>query len=179
MKDIQPDLADLLARCAARDRAALRDLFEAEGARMTGIAMRVLHRIELAEEAVQEAFLQVWRNAGRYDSSLGSPRAWLYTIVRFRAIDILRSRPQEETHAPEDLDRLRDRAVDDSWDGLDPEGRLHHCLTRIDARQRRTLLLAYVAGLTQAEIAGKLGAPLGTVKSWARRGLDALLACLR
>ncbi|WP_201742116.1 sigma-70 family RNA polymerase sigma factor [Mangrovicoccus ximenensis] len=168
----------MLAACAARDEAALRQLFDAESGRMKGIAMRILHRHDLAEEAVQEAFVQIWQNAGRYDRQLGSPRAWMNTIVRFRAIDILRSRPQEDALPPEDLDRMRDGAVEAAWDGLDSDGRLHGCLETIDEWSRRALLLAYVAGLSQAEIAGRFSRPLGTVKSWMRRGLLSLRECL-
>lgn len=172
------DLSSLLERCAAREPAAFKALFEAEAMRMKGVAMRVLHRTDLAEEAVQEAFLQIWRNARRYDPARGSARAWMYAIVRFRAIDLLRNRPQEDAMPPEDLDRLRDVAADRAWDDLDREGRLYACLEAVEARGRRSLLLAYVAGLTQAEIAGRMGKPLGTVKSWMRRGLLSLRECL-
>lgn len=146
---------------------------------MKGIAMRVLHRSELAEDAVQEAFLQIWQKADRYDSALGSPRAWMYTIVRFRAIDILRNRSQEHAVPPIELDRLRDTATEAAFDALDQAGRLYICLSAIDQQQRKSILLAYVAGLTQAEIAGRLGKPLGTVKSWMRRGLTSLRECLQ
>ncbi|WP_339948823.1 sigma-70 family RNA polymerase sigma factor [uncultured Albimonas sp.] len=172
------DLEALLDRCAAGDESAFKALFDAEAARMKGIAMRVLHRSDMAEEAVQEAFLQIWRNARRYDRALGSPRAWMFTIVRFRAIDLLRSRPQEDALPPEELDRLREAAVDHAWDGLDREGRLAGCLAAIEAAPRRSLLLSYVVGLTQEEIAGRLGRPLGTVKSWMRRALLSLRECL-
>ncbi|WP_206078264.1 sigma-70 family RNA polymerase sigma factor [Poseidonocella sp. HB161398] len=172
------DSAELLAACAARDETALRRLFEAESGRMKGIAMRILHRHDLAEEAVQDAFVQIWQNAARYDRRLGSPRAWMNAIVRFRAIDILRSRPQEDAVPPEDLDRMRDGAVEAAWTGLDGDGRLRGCLEAIDEWSRRALLLAYVAGLSQAEIAGRFSRPLGTVKSWMRRGLLSLRECL-
>ena len=171
-------LVSLLERCASRDRTALRELFDAESRRMHGIARRVLYRSELAEEAVQEAFIQVWQNAHRYDSAMGSPRAWLYTIVRFRAIDMLRGHPQEDALPPEELDRIREEGVDMAYASLDPDGRLMTCLQALDDWTRRSLLLAYVAGLTQAEIAGRAQRPLGTVKSWMRRGLRSLRECL-
>lgn len=172
------DLESLLRRCASGDERALKALFDAEASRMKGIAMRVLHRSDMAEEAVQEAFLQIWRNARRFDPALGSARAWMCTIARFRAIDLLRSRPQEDALAPEDLDRLREAAVDHAWETLDRDGRLAGCLEAIEAAPRRSLLLSYVVGLTQEEIAGKLGRPLGTVKSWMRRALLSLRECL-
>ena len=174
-----PDLTALLEECARHRQSALRALFDAESGRMKGIAMRILHRQDLAEDAVQEAFLQIWQNADRYDRSLGSPRAWMNTIVRFRAIDLLRSHPQEDALPPEELGRLRETSVDAAWKSLDQEGRLYVCLLAMDDWHRRTILLAYVAGLTQAEIAGRVGRPLGTVKSWMRRGLLALRECLK
>ena len=173
------DGVTLLAGCAQGDEEALRQLFDAEAPRMTGIAMRILHSRDLAEDAVQEAFVQIWRNAHRYDPGLGSPRAWMYTIVRFRAIDILRTRDGETAIDPEALDDLRDRAVDTAYHGLDPEGRLHHCLAALQSPRRQAILLIYVAGLTQAEIAGRLGRPLGTVKAWLRRSLLSLRECLK
>ncbi|SES38781.1 RNA polymerase sigma-70 factor, ECF subfamily [Tranquillimonas rosea] len=179
MSSPQDELADLLSRCARQDRAALRRLFDLEAGRMKGIAMRVLHRDELAEDAVQEAFLQVWHNAARYTPELGSPRSWMYTIARFRAIDILRNRSHEEAVEPDNLDHLREGAVREAADGLDPEGRLRVCLDTLERTQRHVLLLIYVTGLTQAEIAGKLGRPLGTVKTWVRRSLLALRECLQ
>ena len=171
-------LAALIKGCAARQKRSLQDLFAAESRRMQGIALRVLYRPELAEEAVQEAFIQIWQNAHRYDRRLGSPRSWLYTIVRFRAIDILRRHPQEDVLPPEDLDRMRDQSVDDAYASLDEEGRLLFCLQALDDWSRKSLLLVYVAGLTQAEVAGRYSKPLGTVKSWLRRGLLALRECL-
>lgn len=172
------DLVSLLASCAQKDRSALHRLFDAEAGRMKGIAMRVLHREDLAEDALQEAFIQIWQNAGRYRAVLGSPRSWMYTIVRFRAIDILRNRDPEVAIDPENLDRMRSVAVEETYHSLDEDGRLYHCLEAIEKPQRETILLAYVAGMTQAEIAGRLGTPIGTIKSWMRRTLIALKGCL-
>lgn len=169
----------LLAGCADRDRSAFQRLFDAEAGRMKGIAMRVLHNSDLAEDALQEAFIQIWQNADKYRNSLGSPRAWIYTIVRFRAIDILRNRPREDSLDPVDLDRMRDSAAETAYNSLDTDGRLFICLTGLDDRQRQAILLAYVAGLTQGEIAGRTGSPLGTIKSWMRRGLQSLKECLQ
>ncbi|WP_238372489.1 sigma-70 family RNA polymerase sigma factor [Heliomarina baculiformis] len=172
------DLVELLRGCSRGDRAALKALYDAEASRMTGVAMRILFNRDQAEDAVQDAFIQIWRKASRYDVALGSPRAWMYTIVRYRAIDILRARGREQVTEPEDLDKLREDAVDLSFRRLDKNGILYHCLKALEDDRRYAVLLIYVTGLTQEEVAGKLGRPLGTIKSWLRRGLQSLKACL-
>jgi RNA polymerase sigma-70 factor, ECF subfamily len=172
------DHADTLEACARGDRSALRNLFEAEGPRLLGVAQRILHRRELAEEALQEGFAQIWRSADRFDRSAGSARGWIYAIVRNKALNMLRDAARETNLPPEDLDRLRDSAVETSWDGLDPEGRLRQCLGELDPSRRQAILLAYVAGLTHGEIAGKMRIPLGTAKAWVRRTLIALRDCM-
>ena len=146
---------------------------------MMAIAFRILYRRDLAEDAVQEAFIQIWTNAHRYDATLGSPRAWMNTILRFRAIDMLRSQKGEDPLPSDTMNSLRDKNVEASWTAMDADGRLHHCLSEIDDWSRHALLLSYVAGLTQAEIAGRYGKPLGSVKSWMRRGLISLRECLK
>ncbi|MGR3565588.1 MAG: sigma-70 family RNA polymerase sigma factor [Heliomarina sp.] len=172
------DLVELLRGCSRGDRTALKALYDAEASRMTGVAMRILFNRDQAEDAVQDAFIQIWRKASRYDVALGSPRAWMYTIVRYRAIDILRARGREQVTEPEDLDKLREDAVDLSFRRLDKNGILYHCLKALENDRRYAVLLIYVTGLTQEEVAGKLGRPLGTIKSWLRRGLQSLKACL-
>lgn len=173
------DLVLLLANCAKKDRSAMNLLFDAEAGRMKGIAMRVLHHEELADDALQEAFIQIWQNAAKYQASLGSPRAWMNTIVRFRAIDILRSRKAEIVVDPEYFSRLRDEAVTTTYSSLDVDGRLYICLAAMEQPRREAILLAFVAGMTQPEIAGRLGTPLGTVKSWMRRTLISLRECMQ
>ncbi|MBB97442.1 MAG: RNA polymerase subunit sigma [Rhodobacteraceae bacterium] len=180
MRDRQtPDLAQLIDACAQQDRDAFRNLFDAEAGRLISVAYRILCRRDLAEEAVQEAFIQIWDNAHRYNAGLGSPRAWMNTIVRFRAIDMLRAQKPEDPLPSDTMNSLRDSSAEASWNGLDSDGRLHLCLGEIDDWSRHALLLSYVAGLTQAEIAGRFGKPLGSVKSWMRRGLISLRECLK
>lgn len=174
------DFAEALRRCAAGDRAALRALFEEEGGRLIGVARRILGRRELAEEAVQDAFLQIWRLAGRYDPELGSARAWIYAVLRNRALNLRRDGAREDLLEAEDLARLQDRqaVIEDAAARLADSSRLRGCLQRLDQAKRACLLLAYVAGFTHGEIAGRLGLPLGTAKAWIRRGLAALKDCM-
>jgi RNA polymerase sigma-70 factor (ECF subfamily) len=176
---------DLIIACGRGERDALRALFDAEAPRLLGVALRILRRRELAEDAVQEAFLRIWRNAGRFDPGFGGARAWMTAIARNAAIDALRRAAREEPTDAELLAGLSDArlredeaTVDDIAARLDPNGRLRRCLEGLEPQRRRAILLAYALGLTQGEIAGRLGAPLGTVKAWMRRGLIALRECL-
>jgi RNA polymerase sigma-70 factor (ECF subfamily) len=177
--------AALLAACAAGDRAALRTLLEGEGPRLLGVALRILRRRDLAEEALQEAFILLWRKAGQFDASRGSARGWLTAVARNAAIDLLRRSAREEPVEIEKLETLREarmrdehEEMDDIVERLDSAGRLRICLEGLEPQRRRAILMAYALGLTQGEIAGRMGAPLGTVKAWMRRGLAALRECM-
>ncbi len=171
-------LSQLLERCGSGDRMAFRLLYEAEAARLHGLALRITRQPSLAADAVHDALLQVWQRAARFDPQRGSAEAWLTGLVRYRAIDLVRRRarettglemPDEADTAPGPLERLMSSAAGQA---------LHHCLSLLDEPQRRVILLAFTDGLSHAELAERLGAPLGTVKSWIRRGLLALKACL-
>jgi RNA polymerase sigma-70 factor (ECF subfamily) len=171
-------LGRLLELCGAGDRAAFRSLYDVEAPRLYGLALRITRQPALAADAVHDALLQVWQNAARFDHSRGSAEAWLTSMVRYRALDIVRRRVRETTDAsvPERVDTE-----------LDPferlltmtEGQaLHRCLQTLEERQRRAIVLAFVEGLSHTELADRLAVPLGTVKSWIRRGLLALKICL-
>jgi RNA polymerase sigma-70 factor (ECF subfamily) len=170
------ETAAALRRCAEGDRVALRVLFDNEAGRMLAIARRILRRRDLAEEVVQEAFVRIWRKAGSYDSDLGSARSWIYAIVRNLALNALRDGRHEilvDEQMPEP-----GPAPQDVLGQLAESSALRRCLERLDDNRRNCLLLAYVGGFSHGEIAGRLGAPLGTVKAWIRRGLLSLRECL-
>lgn len=166
--------------CASGDRAALRQLFEEDAGRLLAVARRIVRRRDLAEEVVQDTFIQIWNKAGQYDPSIGSARGWIYTIVRNRALNVIRDHAREELTDENGIEQLRhdDCMIDDAYQRLATSSRLRHCLEELDANKRTSLLLAYVAGFSHGEIAGKLGVPLGTVKSWVRRAASALRECL-
>jgi RNA polymerase sigma-70 factor (ECF subfamily) len=140
--------------------------------------MRITRQPGLAADAVHDAFLQVWQNAGRYDMARGQVEAWLLSLVRYRALDIIRRRSREEPGAdvPEQEDTDPDplaRLVSST-----EASALHRCLRTLEADRQKLLALAFVEGLSHSELADKLNLPLGTIKSWIRRALAALKACL-
>ena len=173
------ETAAALARCAQGDRLALRVLFDNEAGRMIGIAQRILRRRDLAEEVVQEAFVRIWRNASAYDAALGSPRSWLYAIVRNLALNAVRD-GRREILTDEGVAELDNRALEatDVLGRMAEASALRRCLEQLDDNRRNSLMLAYVGGFSQGEIAGRLRVPLGTVKAWIRRGLLTLRECL-
>ncbi len=147
---------------------------------MLGIAIRLLRRRDLAEEAVQDTFVKIWNSASMFDEARGDPRGWIYTILRNRALSILRG--ESRTDLVDDFEPMgltsADETPEDAMARLSDAGALRHCLDRIEPVRRRALLLAYVDGLTHGEVAGRMQIPLGTVKSWIRRSLIALKECL-
>jgi RNA polymerase sigma-70 factor, ECF subfamily len=174
------DLADALRRCAGGDRAALRAIYDAEAPRMIGVAQRLLRRHALAEEAVHDAFVQVWQRAASFDPSRVDARAWLYAVVRHRALNILRG--EARTDLVDDFEPMGLASEEEGPESvvarLSEAGALRRCLERLDPARRNLIVLAYVQGLSHGELAGRLGAPLGTIKSWIRRSLMALRECL-
>jgi RNA polymerase sigma-70 factor (ECF subfamily) len=172
------DLAPLLTRCAAGDQAALRRLYDAQAPRLKGLAFRMTNSHALAEDVLHDVFLHVWQEAHRFDPARGSARAWLTTLVRFRALEALRRGSRERTgdvlpELPDDQPDAHARLIATS------EGRaLHACLSQLEHAPRQAITLAFVEGRTHGEVADALRMPLGTVKSMIRRGLMRLKRCL-
>ena len=175
----EDETAMLLARCATADRPAFRRLYDLHGALLYGVALRITRDPARASDAVHDALLQVWRNAARFDPSRGAARAWLVSLVRYRALDAMaRTRrevqPEEDAPEPVDPDPLPLERLQTSEDGR----ALHRCLDGVEPARRSLVLLAFVDGLTHAQMAARLRQPLGTVKSSIRRALVALRTCL-
>ncbi len=178
------DLARWLARVALRDRAAFEQVYRATSGHLLSVAFRILNQRERAEEILQEAFINVWHNAGSFNASVASPMTWLINIVRNKAIDALRSGKTERGSTVELDDEAMQIAADESQQPLrllDESLRklkIDACMAALSAQQRQALALAYYRGMVHTEIAESIGAPLGTVKAWVRRGLDKLKGCL-
>lgn len=180
--DQSTDFEAALAACAKGDRSGLRDIFDAEAGRLVAVAQRILKRRELAEEVVQDAFIRIWTHAHQYRPERGSARGWIYAIVRNRALNMLRDGSREDLVAEDRLETMQDgeqlEQIMAAWHRLDHNSRLKECLGRLDEARRRGILMAYVGGYTHGEIAGRLRLPLGTAKSWIRRGLLTLRECM-
>lgn len=169
-----------LIASASGDRAALKRIYEAEAPRMIGVAQRMLKRRALAEEAVQDSFVLIWRHAARFDPARGSGLTWIYAILRNRSLSMLRDeRRTELSEAPLDEDAVSTEDDPETAMAKISEAQaLHACLETLPAERRRLVLLAFVQGLSHGEIAGRARLPLGTVKSWIRRSLTSLRECL-
>ncbi|MFB2554017.1 sigma-70 family RNA polymerase sigma factor [Ensifer soli] len=180
MGSVPDELDASLAACAAGDRSGLRRIFDMEASRLVAVAERIVRRRELAEEVVQEAFIRIWTHAHQYDASRGSARGWIYAIVRNRALNLIRDGRREYTS--EEVETLQEQEATDevmaAWHRLDRNSRLYGCLGALDETRKRGILMAYVGGYSHGEIAGRLRLPLGTTKSWIRRGLAALRECM-
>ncbi len=172
----EAQVAAAIARCAAGERSALRVIYDIEAARMAGVARRMLRRQDLAEEAVQDTFMRVWRAARTFDPQKGAARGWLYAILRNCTLSILR----DEGRFTDDEDIAEEAAplTESALARLPETSALRRCLEQLDGQRRAAVVLAYVHGLSHAELAGKLGVPLGTVKSWVRRSLISLQECM-
>ena len=175
-----------LAAVAQKDAQAFRSLYDATSPKLFGFALRILIKRELAEEVLQESFVSVWNSAGSYQASLAAPMTWMTTIVRNKAFDLLR----RVDHAVEiDADTF-DKDVMDAMESADPtpieslqisanSKALARCLTRLEALHRQAIALAFYHDLSHSEVAEQLSLPIGTVKTWIRRGLERLRLCLQ
>jgi RNA polymerase sigma-70 factor, ECF subfamily len=173
-------IEQLLARCALRDQRALQELYQAVSAQLFGILLRLLKRRALAEEALQDVMVRVWQRADQYVAYRGRAMAWISSIARYRAIDLLRAQRQHTSIDDAPPDALIDARSDfaDMTTSQRLRNALGVCLGRLTGEQQRCIALAYVEGYSQDQIATAVGSPLGTVKSWMRRGLASLKQCL-
>lgn len=175
------ELEQLLSRCALREERALAELYNLVGATLLGIMMRILRSRALAEEALQDVMVRVWQHADRYAAYRGRAMPWLISIARYRAIDVLRAQRAQVTLDDAPAEALMDVAAEEFPDTTTSQRMrraLEHCLKRLTPDQRKCLSLAYIEGYSQDEIATAINSPLGTVKSWVRRGLSSLKRCM-
>lgn len=176
-------LQQLLAATARGEQPAFRRLYEATSAHLFGLLLRMLKRRDWAEEALQDCYLKVWQKAETYAPEKGAPLTWLMTVARYRALDLLRMK-RPEVEMPEEGEAapltFEDESEDPQARAVEQEGisALQKCMKGLQDEQQRSVLLAYYEGYTHQELAARMQAPLGTVKSWVRRGLQKLRECL-
>jgi len=174
-------LSSLMTRIAAGERDALRLLYQATSAKLFGVCLRILSDREESEDVLQDVYVTIWRRADRFDATRAGVMTWLSTIARNRSIDRLRARGPLAYAGQIDGLEIPDGA--DSAETLlsaaDDRNRLQGCLSELDDRTQNVIRTAFFEGVTYETVARKMEAPLGTVKSWIRRGLAKLKGCLQ
>lgn len=175
------DYEATLAACARGERPALQRLYQQEAARLLGVLLRLVREPALAEDLLHDAFLRIWTGASSFDPARGSARGWVYSVARHLALNHLRNRHREIQGADvEELLGVEETGIA-LGEGIDVTlhaARINLCLDQLPPARRACIVHAYVDGFSHAEIAHKLGAPLGTVKAWVKRSLAALRECM-
>lgn len=175
-------LAGLLAECALGKQAAFAELYRVTSPKLFGVAIRMLRRRDWAEDVLQECYLSIWTHAADYSVAKSAPLTWMMSIVRNRCLDWLR-RPHVEGGSDE-YDIMVEAWSDEARGPLErllaaaDASALARCLEQLESKQRQTIALAFFHGLSHSELAAHMRQPLGTVKTWVRRGLERLKGCL-
>jgi RNA polymerase sigma-70 factor (ECF subfamily) len=175
-----PEIAALIDRVAVGDRAAFSALYRATSPRLYAICLRILKSRSEADDALQDIYVSIWRRAKSYDPAVGSPGTWLSSIARHRSIDAVRRR-RTQTDDLDDRQDIMDETIIDPETAtvlLDEGRRIEFCMSELDPAHAGAVRRAYVEGLSYAEIALDLGAPLNTVRTWLRRSLLKLRECM-
>ena len=175
-------LMELLARTALADQKAFAELYQLSAPHLYAVALRILREAAAAEEVLQESFVNVWHHAGSYVAARSQPLTWLTSIVRNRCLDQLRRREVETVTMDDEDEGVKVAAegptpLEMLLSGADARA-VKDCVEALDAGPKQAIALAFYQGLSHSELARHLKQPLGTVKSWVRRGLERLRACL-
>lgn len=174
------ELIWLLASVAKGDEAAFERLYAATRAKLFGVVLRILRRQDLAEEVVQEAYVKIWNSAGQFNPALASPITWMVSIARNRAIDVVRKRSEASIEEePAALEVASDTPDPLARKEMTEElKRILECVGQLDPERQRLVLLAYYNGWSREQLSAKFNTPLNTVKTWLRRSMIDIRACL-
>lgn len=174
-------LSRLLVATSRGDRAAFSRLYELTSGKLHAVALRILGQHEVAEETLQDAYLTIWRRAAQHRPGSGSPMGWMVTVVRHRAIDRLRKDRRADVEHGEDPERAvadQEPSFDEALETGRMNASVRECLAGLPTNHRNAVLAAFHQGLSHQELARRFDVPVGTAKSWVRRGLQQLRACL-
>lgn len=176
---MREELASLIERIANRDRKAFEELYQLTSRKMFAVALRIVREPGLAQDVLQDAYIRLWRYAHTFNNKLSAPETWLHQVVRNRALDLIAQ--QSHTVNSISLDQFADQddesselvfeAHSASSDDMETSRLMQACVQRLEGKYRQVLTLAYTHGMSHAEISEHLNVPLGTVKTWVRRGL--------
>lgn len=176
---MREQLASLIERIANRDRKAFEELYQLTSRKMFAVALRIVREPGLAQDVLQDAYIRLWRYAHTFNNKLSAPETWLHQVVRNRALDLIAQ--QSHTINSISLDQFSDQddepndlvfeAHSVSTDDKETSRVMQACVQRLEGKYRQVLTLAYTHGMSHAEISEHLDVPLGTVKTWVRRGL--------
>lgn len=169
-----------LTRVAAQDRAALREVYEHTAPKLFGVCLRISQNREAAEDILQDVYLKIWNRAGRFDATRASPITWMCAIARNAAIDWRRANggpvlvtEDQAANVPDTCENAAERV-----EAAQERARIFECLEALEAKQSNAIRLAFFDGFTYSQLADRMKVPLGTMKSWVRRGLLQLRECL-
>ena len=176
------ELAELLSRCAIGDEKALEALYRLSSAKLYAVCLALLRNEELAQDVLQDGYVKIWHRAGNYNPAKGAAMSWMTSIVRHRALDVLRSTSLYQEQGSDLLDTLEiaDAAQDPVLlTDIDASTTaLIECMDQLKEEQKRCIMLAYYYGYSHDELSRSLEKPLGTVKAWIRRGIKRIRECL-
>lgn len=179
MQPAAREVADLIARCALRDRDAFRHLYDRTSAKLFGVVLRILRDRGEAEEAVQEVYVKIWQRAGQYMPGQTSPISWLVAVARNHALDMLRARRPVTDDIDQVLDLADDMPTPDRVAETNEDGqRITKCLATLDPDRADAVRGAYLDGFSYEELAQRYAVPLNTMRTWLRRSLLKLRECL-
>ena len=170
-----------MAGTARGDRRSLELVYEMTSSKVFSTILRIVRRRERAEDILQDVYIKVWRRAGRFDPSKGSPITWLCAIARNSALNDVRRSGREQEIADDEFPEVADTdlvAADDWLCAAEDSAALNKCLDQLRSDHRRSITMAFFDGLSHSELAEKVNVPLGTMKSWIKRGLAGLKGCL-
>lgn len=170
------ELLLLLKKVARGNQQAFTELYNVTSGQLFAVALKMLKSRDSAEEALQEAYVSIWYKADYYKEGQGTVLTWMVSIIRYRALDMLRSKKVRKE------DELSDEVVSEmespEADTPEYDAKIEGCMNELEQQQRQAIHLAYFNGLSHSEVMAHLNLPLGTIKSWIRRGLTSLQRCL-
>ena len=173
----QETLLPLLCGTAQGKKQDFARLYQITSGQVYAVVLKMLQNTALAEEATQDAYIKVWHNAGSYQRGKGTVLTWIISIARYRALDLMRHHKVRKETPLDDDDHHPDENNNMSASEL-AHPKLNECMDELDNQQRQAINLAYFNGLSHQEVVDHLSSPLGTIKSWIRRGLQSLQRCL-